>query len=102
MQKKSVKEKSIPHQKGRGSTHRDLCGVLQLKAMGVGVAFLQGELGAGHSNRYVFNGRIKCGVCGASFVSRKKRRKDGSSNRHWSFHGPNKSAVGPNIVRYGS
>ena len=45
-----------------------------------------GELGAGHSNRYVFSGRIKCGVCGASFVSRKKKRKDGSYSRRWSCY----------------
>ena len=35
-----------------------------------------GTLGAGHSNRYVFSGRIKCGACGASFVSRQRKRKD--------------------------
>ncbi len=46
----------------------------------------KGELGAGHSNRYVFSGRIKCGVCGASFVSRKKKRKDGSFCRRWSCY----------------
>ena len=42
-----------------------------------------GKLGAGHSNRYVFSGKIKCGECGASFVSRYKRRKDGSKYRKW-------------------
>lgn len=45
-----------------------------------------GELGAGHSNRYVFSGKIKCGECGASFVSRKKARKDGSLYRRWSCY----------------
>ncbi len=45
-----------------------------------------GELGAGHSNRYVFSGKIKCGECGASFVSRKKIRKDGSLYRRWSCY----------------
>lgn len=45
-----------------------------------------GALGAGHSNRYVFSGKIKCGECGASFVSRKKRRKDGSLYRRWSCY----------------
>lgn len=44
---------------------------------------LHGELGAGHSNRYVFSGKIKCGECGASFVSRKKVRRDGSSYKRW-------------------
>ena len=42
-----------------------------------------GELGAGHSNRYVFSGKIKCGECGYSFVSRCKKRKDGSRYRKW-------------------
>ena len=42
-----------------------------------------GELGAGHSNRYVFSGKIKCGECGASFVSRKKYRRDGSFYKRW-------------------
>lgn len=45
-----------------------------------------GELGAGHSNRYVFSGKIKCGECGASFVSRKKTREDGSLYRRWSCY----------------
>lgn len=45
-----------------------------------------GELGAGHSNRYVFSGKIKCGECGSSFVSRKKSRKDGSLYRRWSCY----------------
>ncbi len=45
-----------------------------------------GELGEGHSNRYVFSGKIKCGECGASFVSRKKIRKDGSLYRRWSCY----------------
>ncbi len=43
-----------------------------------------GELGSGHSNRYVFSGKIKCGECGASFVSRKKYNKDGTFCRRWS------------------
>ena len=45
-----------------------------------------GERGAGHSNRYVFSGKIKCGACGASFVSRTRRRKDGSTYRRWSCY----------------
>lgn len=43
----------------------------------------KGDYGGGHSNRYVFSGKIKCGECGASFVSRKKNRKDGTSYRRW-------------------
>ena len=42
-----------------------------------------GALGAGHSNRYVFSGKIKCGECGYSFVSRYKKRKDGTKYRKW-------------------
>ncbi len=45
---------------------------------------VHGELGSGHSNRYVFSGKIKCGECGASFVSRKKYNKDGTFCRRWS------------------
>lgn len=44
---------------------------------------LHGEKSSGHSNRYVFSGKIKCGECGASFVSRKKKRKDGSVYKRW-------------------
>ncbi len=42
-----------------------------------------GEQSSGHSNRYIFSGKIKCGLCGASFVSRKKKRQDGSFYRRW-------------------
>ena len=38
----------------------------------------------GHSNRYVFSGRIKCAACGASFVGRMKVLKDGTRIRRWS------------------
>ncbi len=44
---------------------------------------LHGELSSGHANRYIFSGKIKCGECGASFVSRKKKRKDGSIYKRW-------------------
>ena len=43
----------------------------------------KGDYDGGHSNRYVFSGKIKCGECGASFVSRKKKRKDGTSYKRW-------------------
>ena len=43
----------------------------------------KGTYGAGHSNRYMFSGKIKCGVCGASFVSRTKHNKGGSSYKRW-------------------
>lgn len=38
----------------------------------------------GHSNRYVFSGKIKCGQCGSSFVGRSKYLKDGTKLRRWS------------------
>lgn len=38
---------------------------------------------SGHSNRYVFSGKIKCAECGANFVSRVKVRAAGSSYRRW-------------------
>ena len=43
-----------------------------------------GSGGGGHSNRYVFSGKIKCGQCGASFVGRVKTLRDGSRVRRWS------------------
>lgn len=42
-----------------------------------------GALGAGHGNRYPLSGKIKCGGCGKSFVSRGRRRKDGTRYRVW-------------------
>jgi hypothetical protein len=41
------------------------------------------ERKAKHSNRYAFSGKIKCGICGASYVSRYKARKDGSQYKAW-------------------
>ena len=38
---------------------------------------------AKHSNRYAFSGKIKCGHCGASYVARYKKRKDGSQYKSW-------------------
>ena len=43
-----------------------------------------GEKDGGHSNRYAFSGKIKCGECGSSFVGRFKYRKDGTKIRRWS------------------
>lgn len=40
--------------------------------------------GSGHSNRYVFSGKIKCAQCGSSFVGRFKYLKDGTKLRRWS------------------
>ncbi len=42
------------------------------------------DTNTGHSNRYVFSGKIKCGECGASFVGRFKYLKDGTRIRRWS------------------
>ena len=39
--------------------------------------------GGGHSNRYVFSGKIKCGECGGGFVGRNKYLGDGVSVRRW-------------------
>ncbi len=38
----------------------------------------------GHSNRYVFSGKIKCGECGASFVGRIRTLRNGTKVRRWS------------------
>ena len=40
----------------------------------------------GHSNRYVFSGKIKCGECGSNFVGRVKKSSNGSSFRRWSCY----------------
>ncbi len=36
-----------------------------------------------HSNRYCFSGKIKCGNCGCSYVSRVKNRRDGTIYKTW-------------------
>ena len=38
----------------------------------------------GCSNCHLFSGKIRCGLCGASFVSRRRSRSDGTSYRRWS------------------
>ena len=43
-----------------------------------------GAAEGGHSTRYVFSGKIKCGECGSSFVGRFRYRKDGTKIRRWS------------------
>lgn len=35
------------------------------------------------ANRYALSGKIACGECGAGFVRRQKKRKDGSMNVKW-------------------
>ena len=39
---------------------------------------------SGSGCRYLFSGKIRCGVCGAVFVAREKTQKDGTSYRRWS------------------
>ena len=43
----------------------------------------QGQLAVGRGNRYVFSGRIRCGLCGAAFVARKKRYQNGTVSKKW-------------------
>jgi hypothetical protein len=51
------------------------------------------ESSCGHSNRYLFSGKIICGECGSVFVSRMKKRRNGTSYRRWGCR---------NAVTYGS
>lgn len=37
----------------------------------------------GHGSRYPLSGKIRCGECGRSFVSRMKKRRDGSRYQRW-------------------
>lgn len=46
-----------------------------------------------HSNRFLFSGKIFCGECGSPFVSRMKKRSDGTSYRRWCCR---------NAVKYGA
>lgn len=43
--------------------------------------------GSRHSSRCCLSGKIRCGQCGARFVSRAKKRADGSRYRVWRCHG---------------
>lgn len=36
-----------------------------------------------HSNRYPYSGKLKCGICGNTYVSRYKERQDGSKYKSW-------------------
>lgn len=44
---------------------------------------IDGKYGSGHGNRYPLSGKIKCKECGQSFVSRSRKRKDGSCCKVW-------------------
>ncbi len=48
---------------------------------------------AGHSNRYIFSGKLICGECGSPFISRMKKRSNGTSYRRWGCQ---------NAVKYGT
>ena len=48
---------------------------------------------AKYANRYPFSGKIKCGCCGSSFVSRYKTRKDGSQYKAWRCYGTTKNGI---------
>lgn len=43
-----------------------------------------GDVFVGHGNRYVFSGKIKCGLCGNTFVARTKHYPSGKSTKKWS------------------
>lgn len=46
-----------------------------------------GSANVGHSNRYVFSGKIKCGECDSVFASRVKPLSDGRKMRRWNCGG---------------
>ncbi len=56
---------------------------------------------AKYSNRYCFSGKIKCGICGCSFVSRTKKRKDQSSYKAWRCYEGTKNGA-PHIDNAGN
>lgn len=58
------------------------------------------EQKAKHSNRYCFSGKIKCGICGCSFVSRSKKRKDGSVYKAWRCYESTKNGL-PHVDKSG-
>lgn len=51
----------------------------------------------GHSNRYGFSGKIRCGECAAAFVGRIKYLQDGTKIRRWSCASAAKGAKFCNI-----
>lgn len=61
------------------------------------------EQKAKHSNRYALSGKITCGCCGSRFVSRGKKRKDGTRYKAWrcyaaTYHGSRKKDAAGNLV----
>ena len=41
------------------------------------------KYGMGHGNRYPLSGKIRCSECKKSFVSRRRRRRDGTKYKTW-------------------
>ena len=76
-----AEEKVVLHNHHEPIIDRDTWNIVQSEMMRRN---RHGELSSGHGNRYLFSGKIKCGCCGASFVSRKKYHKDGSFYKRWS------------------
>ena len=56
---------------------RELWNAAQLEIMGRNPASER------HSVRYPLSGKIRCGQCGAPFISRQKKRRDGTSYQRW-------------------
>lgn len=52
--------------------------------------------GGGGSDRYLFSGKIRCGVCGKNYICRSKKRKDGTVYRFWSCCG---RQIGDDLAR---
>lgn len=96
VQKKSYTPDYLTHEKRRNTGQVPLVrienhheGIIDRDLWNLVQARLQrnnkhGKTKAGHSNRYGFSGKIKCGECGANFVARFKYRKDGTRIRRWS------------------
>ncbi|PKM62096.1 MAG: hypothetical protein CVU97_06440 [Firmicutes bacterium HGW-Firmicutes-21] len=48
---------------------------------------------AKYTNRHTFSGKIKCGMCNSSYVSRKRKREDGSKRHLWQCFANSKYGV---------
>lgn len=44
------------------------------------------RMSEGHSRQYIFSGKIRCAACGASFVSRRKTRRNETAYQFWSCY----------------
>jgi len=44
---------------------------------------IDGKYGTGHGNRYPLSGKLKCGICGSTFVSRQRKRQNGEIYKSW-------------------